>query len=87
MALLEGLGLKTEANEDVLSLAGIDLCGVGVRRPQVYLKGGGGVHDPFITLRHAEWGHTSAFNMVSKPNCVLCDLMITTAGSASVVDR
>jgi len=31
---------------------------------QVYIKRGKGLADPFITLRHAEWGHSQAFNMV-----------------------
>lgn len=64
MEMLQGLGLKTDENEDVLGLAGVDLCGVGVRRPEVYIKRGNGVANPFITLRHAEWGHTMAFNLV-----------------------
>ena len=31
---------------------------------QVYIKRGKGLADPFITLRHAEWGHSQAFNLV-----------------------
>eukprot|EP00658_Telonema_sp_P-2_P021209 TRINITY_DN18433_c0_g1_i5.p1 TRINITY_DN18433_c0_g1~~TRINITY_DN18433_c0_g1_i5.p1 ORF type:complete len:458 (+),score=95.09 TRINITY_DN18433_c0_g1_i5:226-1599(+) len=64
MKTLNSLGIKTGQDEDVLELAGIDLCGVGVRRPEVYIKRGRGRSDPFITLRHAEWGNTMAFNMV-----------------------
>ena len=37
MEVLSGLGMHTSAEEDVLGLAGIDLCGVGARRPQVYV--------------------------------------------------
>jgi len=64
MEVLEGLGMDTSPTEDVLALAGVQLCGVGVRRPEVYIKRGKGQNEPFITLRHAEWGHSSAFNMV-----------------------
>eukprot|EP00656_Telonema_subtile_P007698 TRINITY_DN13618_c0_g1_i1.p2 TRINITY_DN13618_c0_g1~~TRINITY_DN13618_c0_g1_i1.p2 ORF type:complete len:157 (+),score=50.11 TRINITY_DN13618_c0_g1_i1:74-544(+) len=62
--VMESVGFKTSKEEDVLALAGIELCGVGVRRPEVYVKRGNGSSDPFITLRHPEWGHTRAFNMV-----------------------
>ena len=85
MEMLQGLGLKTDENEDVLGLAGVDLCGVGVRRPEVYIKRGNGVANPFITLRHAEWGHTMAFNLVST-NLMSAHTLITVAGGAPVVN-
>ena len=33
--VLSSLGMDTSEEEDIMELAGVDLCGVGVRRPEV----------------------------------------------------
>jgi len=62
LRLLDTMGFETSPEEDVLSLAGLDVSGVGVHRPEVYIKLGQDTNDPYWTLRHPEWGGTRGYN-------------------------
>lgn len=59
--VLASMGFNTSEEEDVLGLAGVDVSGVGVRRPEVYIKLGQ-TDDAYWTLRHPEWGGTRGYN-------------------------
>ena len=61
--LLGTMGFETGPEHDVLELAGLDVSGVGVRRPEIYIKLGRGVVGPYVTLRHPEWGGTRGYNV------------------------
>ena len=63
VSLLSTMGFRTGIEDDVLALAGVQLSGVGVRRPEVYIKMGKGEENPYWTLRHPEWGGTQGYNV------------------------
>ena len=62
LKLLETMGFETGPEQDVLALAGLDVSGVGVRRPEIYIKVGQSTAEPYWTLRHPEWGGTRGYN-------------------------
>ena len=63
VSLLSTMGFRTGIEDDVLALADVELSGVGVRRPEVYIKMGKGEENPYWTLRHPEWGGTRGYNV------------------------
>ena len=61
--LLQTMGFNTDIRDDVMHLAGIDMSGVGVHRPEIYIKLGATEEKMYWTMRHAEWGGTRGYNV------------------------